>query len=90
MRKDWYPDRVRRLMQQHYRALNERDRRRYAAIEALKLGHGGQAYVAELLGCDLKTVRRGIQELEHPAAAEQRRIRKKGGTQVLSLHATPG
>ena len=36
----------------------------YAAVEAVKLGHGGIEYVSRLLGCDPKTIRRGISELE--------------------------
>ena len=67
-----------------YRSLNEKDRRRYAAIEADKLGHGGQAYISQLLGCDHKTLQRGLQELDHPPQLPPGRIRKKGGTQVPS------
>lgn len=51
-------------MQRFYRSLNERDRRRYAAIEAVKLGHGGIEYVARVLGCDAKTIAKGVRELE--------------------------
>ncbi|WP_201772804.1 hypothetical protein [Endozoicomonas numazuensis] len=32
-----------------YNTLNERDRRRYAAVEAVKLGHGGIAFISQLL-----------------------------------------
>ena len=32
---------VERMMQRLYRSLSEKDRRRYAAVEAAKLGHGG-------------------------------------------------
>ena len=39
-----------------YGSLSEKDRRRYAAIEAKKLGHGGISYVSYLFGCDDKTV----------------------------------
>ena len=31
-----------------YESLNEQDRRRYAGVEALKLGHGGQKYIAKI------------------------------------------
>ena len=43
--------------------LNERQRRLYAGLESLKLGHGGDAYIASLLGMDPHTVARGRQEL---------------------------
>ena len=38
-------------MRMFYDSLSEKDRRRYAAIEAAKLDHGGTAYIANLLGC---------------------------------------
>ena len=36
-----YPVSVRRHMKLLYDSLSEKDRRRYAAVEAEKLGHGG-------------------------------------------------
>jgi hypothetical protein len=59
-------------------SLSERDRRRYAAIEAAKLGHGGTAYVATLLGCDPKTIRQGREDLDHLPDGLGKRVRKKG------------
>jgi hypothetical protein len=61
-----------------YGSLNERDRRRYAAIEASKLGHGGQTYIRTVLGCDYKTLRRGMEELNDLPDLPRGRIRKKG------------
>jgi len=49
-------------MRRHYLSLNERDRRRYAGVEALKLGRGGQTYIAKVLGCSKRTVRKGAAE----------------------------
>ena len=43
--------------------LNEKQRRLYAGLESLKLGHGGDAHIASLLGMDPHTVARGRQEL---------------------------
>jgi hypothetical protein len=79
-----YPEEVERQMQELYRSLNERDRRRYAAVEASKLGYGGVSYISALLGCDPKTIRRGRHELDDPPDLPPGRVRKKGGTQVLS------
>lgn len=42
-----------------YCSLGERERRLYAAAEAIKLGHGGVAYLCRVLDCDEKTIRRG-------------------------------
>jgi len=75
-----YPREVERRMKALYKSLNERDRRRYAAIEADKLGYGGQAYISELLGCDHKTLQRGLDEIDHPPDLPPGRVRKKGGT----------
>jgi hypothetical protein len=43
--------------------LNERQRRLYAGFEALKLGHGGDATIAQVTGLNVKTVARGRREL---------------------------
>jgi hypothetical protein len=43
--------------------LDERQRRLYAGLESLKLGHGGDTHIASLLGLDPHTVARGRQEL---------------------------
>jgi len=67
-----------------YQSLNEKDRRRYAAVEADKLGYGGQSYIGNLFGCDHKTLQRGLEDLDDPPNLPPGRIRKKGGTQVLS------
>ena len=71
-------------MRHFYRSLNEKDRRHYAAVEASKFGHGGITRICTILKCDPKTVRRGIEELNNPPDLPPDRIRKKGGTQVLS------
>lgn len=75
-----YSPETEKRMRTLYASLNERDRRRYAAIEADKLGYGGQAYISQLLGCDHKTLQRGLDELDHPPSLPAGRIRKKGGT----------
>lgn len=79
-----YPPHVERQMKELYGSLNERERRRYAGVEASKLGRGGIVYISRLLGCDAKTIRRGERELDDPPPLPPGRIRKKGGTQVLS------
>lgn len=58
--------------------LSEKDRRRYAAVEAAKLEHGGVEYIARLLSCDPKTIRQGLQDLEEPEDPAASRVRKKG------------
>ena len=65
-------------MRSLFESLSERDRRLYAAAEAIKLGRGGRCYLARVLGCDEKTVRRGIRELSDPSRLPQGSSRKKG------------
>jgi len=51
----------------------------FAASEALKLGHGGIAYIAQLLDCRRSTIERGLNELRHPdSLLPPHRVRKKG------------
>jgi hypothetical protein len=62
--------------------LDERGRRRWAASEALELGHGGIKVVAQATGLGARTIRRGCQEWRHeqaPASPAGRRIRHAGG-----------
>lgn len=73
-----YPSGVERLMKRLFGSLREADRRRYAAIEAAKLGHGGIEYVSTVLGCDPKTIRQGLDELEGEGELDTGRSRKKG------------
>jgi hypothetical protein len=73
---------VERHMVEFYKSLSEKDRRRYAAVEAEKLGHGGVLYVARLFGCGDDTVRRGVEDVgELPADEAAGRVRKKGRSQ---------
>ena len=75
-----YPAEIEDHMKAFYDSLSEKDRRRYAAIEAEKLGHRGVEYVADILGCDAKAIREGRSEVGHlPRDEAAGRIRKKGG-----------
>jgi hypothetical protein len=74
-----YAPEIERKMKKLFDSLSEDDRRRYAAVEACKLGHGGVEYIAQLLQCDPKTIRRGLAELEEGADLDTSRVRKKGG-----------
>ena len=59
-----YPRDLERTMRAFYRSLRENDRRRYAAVEAAKLGHGGIEYISKVLGIDPKTIRQGQRDLD--------------------------
>ena len=66
-------------MRAFFETLNEKDRRRYAGIEAIKLGHGGQKYISSVLGCHFQTVMAGIDEIVNGSDIPEERIRKPGG-----------
>ena len=59
-----FPPEVEAMQRYHFSQCDEKMRRQYAAIEAVKLGHGGVKYISDLLGIDPKTIRTGIEELE--------------------------
>jgi predicted ArsR family transcriptional regulator len=59
-----FDERTEQRMRNVYQTLSEKDRRRFAAIEAVQLGHGGISYIAEVLGCSIRTISRGIEELD--------------------------
>ncbi|MBM4056182.1 MAG: hypothetical protein FJ264_16240 [Planctomycetes bacterium] len=69
------------LMQLHYSRLLEKERRQYAALESLKLGRGGVAYICKILGVNKKTITQGRKELtsEMETFIPGTRQRKVGG-----------
>ena len=74
---------VENAMRLTYAALNERQRRLYAASEALKLGHGGVNCIARFFGCHRKTIQRGLLDLQIAAVPlPVQQARKKGGADV--------
>lgn len=74
-----YPHEIERQMKYFYKSLSEKEKRRYAALETEKLGHGGQKYICGLLGCSPTTVRVGKEEMLHGSSTPEGRIRKPGG-----------
>ncbi len=60
-----------------YQTPSEKDRHRYAAVEAQRFGYGGITRIAEILGCSVRTIARGLDELpllpNDPAAGRVRR-----------------
>src|SRR5438552_10277146 len=75
-----YDPAIEHQLRQYYQSLSEKDRRRFAAVEAIKLGHGGIRYIANVLGCDPHTVKAGMRELTQlPTDPSEHRVRKPGG-----------
>ena len=75
-----YPPAVEEHMRNGFASLSEKDRRRYAAVEAVKLGHGGITYLITLFGCSAELMAHGLQDLQHlPHDPAGDRIRRPGG-----------
>jgi Rhodopirellula transposase DDE domain len=85
-----YSSEVEAKMQRLYQSLSEKDRRRYAAIEALKLGWGGINYISQLFGCDDDTIRFGLKELEDETAMNMSEIRRSGGGRKSKVETIDG
>lgn len=66
-----------------YSLLDEQQRRLYAGLESLRLGHGGDAQLAAFLGLDSHTVARGRQHLLDQDVARDRVRRPGGGRHAL-------
>lgn len=64
-------------MKRLFATLSEKDRWRYAAVKAAKLGSGRVSAISSLFGLDAKTVRRGLTELALPVDPTPGRVRKK-------------
>jgi hypothetical protein len=73
-----YRPEIEHSMRMFHDSLSEKDRRRYAGIEAAKLGSGGTASISILLGCDPKTIRQGQEDLDHLPDGLGERVRQKG------------
>jgi len=85
-----YPANIEVQMQRYYQSLSEKDRRRYAAIEAVKLGYGGQAYIRRLFGCHHETLQLGLKELQDETALLEERIRQPGGGRKSAVETIAG
>jgi hypothetical protein len=77
-------------MQRFFSWLSQKDRRRYAALEAAQLGHGGIESIARVLACDPQTIRQGLRDLEEGEDSAAGRLRKTGGdTPSVPSHSRP-
>ena len=85
-----YTQEIEAQMLNFYNSLSEKDRRRYAAIEATKLGYGGDTYIRRILHCDDRTIARGKRELKVSISDEGPRIRKQGGGRKFVIDAMEG
>jgi hypothetical protein len=71
------PDEIKAAIVLFFSLLDEKQQRLYAGLEALKLGHGGDRKMAQLLGLDVNTIARGRQQLV-AQDVELDRVRRAG------------
>jgi hypothetical protein len=70
--------------------LDEQQRRWYVALEAERIGHGGDRLLAQITGLDEKTIRRGREELKAELAQRPtERVRLPGGGRPPVEKKTP-
>lgn len=69
-------------MRLHYSRLSQKERKRYAALEALKIGQGGVEYISNILGIRQNTIKKAIKEMaqesEIPSAPIGRKRKSVG------------
>jgi len=85
-----YPKEIEKQIEDFYKSLSEKERRRYAGIEAIKLGYGGVSYISEILKCDYGTVLKGQKELEEGINNKDSRQRIEGGGRKSILLTSEG
>src|SRR5437667_10375632 len=82
------PDELKAAILLFYGLLDEQQRRLYAGLESIKLGHGGDTLLADFLNLDAHTVARGRQQLlDHDVASG--RTRRQGGGRIPTEKKTP-
>jgi hypothetical protein len=77
------PDELKAAILLFYSLLDEQQRRLFAGLESIKLGHGGDAVLAEFLGLDAHTVARGRQQLLDRNVSSGRTRRSGGGRKSI-------
>ena len=87
----YYCEEIEAEMLKFYTSLSEKDKRRYAAIEAKKIGHGGIKYISELFGCHRNTITEGKNEIENIESEKfnAQGIREKGGGRKSCIEQIP-
>jgi Rhodopirellula transposase DDE domain len=59
--------------------LDEQSRRRFVALEAQAVGHGGVSLMSEISGLARSTIYRGLSDIRDKVSAPPGRVRKEGG-----------
>jgi hypothetical protein len=73
------PDELKTAILLFYSLLNEQQRRLFAGLESIRVGHGGDTLLSDFLGLDGHTVARGRQQLLDQNVVSGRTRRSGGG-----------
>lgn len=77
------PEELKAAILLFYSLLDEQQRRLFAGLESMKLGHGGDSVLAAFLGLDAHTVSRGRQQLLDQQVTTGRTRRSGGGRKLI-------
>jgi len=91
----WGEEHPDRAFHQHINVLasrlDERQRRWFVALEAMRIGHGGQQLLAQITGMNRHTIERGRHELEADLTdCPAERLRAPGGGRPAAEERDPG
>ena len=85
---DVLPDELKASIVLFFSLLDEQQRRLYAGLESLKMGHGGDQAIADLLGLDAGTVARGRHHLLDRDVTVERVRRAGAGRRPVEKNAS--
>ncbi len=82
------PDELKAAILLFYSLLDEQQRRLFAGLESIRLGHGGDTLLSDFLGLDVHTVARGRQQLLDRDVIGGR-MRRAGGGRIPTEKKRP-
>jgi len=82
------PDELKTAILLFYGLLDEQQRRLFAGLESIRLGHGGDTMLGDFLGLDVHTVARGRQQLLEQNVVSGR-TRRMGGGRMATEKKSP-
>jgi hypothetical protein len=89
--RSYYPSAVEAQMKVVFESFNERDRRKYATIESMKLPYGGVSYISRILGCSRKLIDEGKKEFSLEGIDDPiKGIRRHGGGRKKAVDVMEG
>jgi hypothetical protein len=83
------PEQLQSAILLFYSVLDEQQRRLYAGLESIKLGHGGDTLLADFLHLDAHTVARGRQQLLDGDVTSGGRTRRPGAGRIPTEKKRP-